>query len=89
MDIEFHYWMTGFIADRAGFNTDDASLRDSHDGIMADFTLFQDKHYWKEGIVKEKTKWFRFQEAAKQHEKFAIKQLSPVFAEMGYNLAKV
>jgi hypothetical protein len=69
--------------------TDIRGLRDTHDGIMAHFTLFQDKHYWKEGIVKEKTKWFLFQEAVKQHEKFAIKQLSPVFAEMGYNLAKV
>jgi len=69
--------------------TEIRGLRDTHDGIMAHFTLFQDKHYWKEGIIKEETKWFRFQRAVKQHEKFAIKQLSPVFAEMGYNLAEV
>ncbi|KAF0123133.1 MAG: cytoplasmic protein [bacterium] len=69
--------------------TETRGLRDTHDGIMAHFTLFQDKHYWKEGIIKEETKWFRFQRAVKQHEKFGIKQLSPVFAEMGYNLAEV
>lgn len=40
--------------------TETRGLKDTHDGITTHFTLFQDKHYWKEGIIKEETKWFCF-----------------------------
>ena len=62
---------------------------DSHEGLKAKFTLFEDKYFWKEGLDRETTHWFRFQEAVKDHQKTAMKQIAPVFSEMGLELNKV
>lgn len=64
-------------------------LIDNPDGLLNSFTLFQDKYYWKDGIDPETTKWFRFQEAVKDQEKFGIQLLSKTFKNMGYDLAVV
>lgn len=62
---------------------------DKTDGLLSDFTLFKDKHYWKDGIDREKTHWYRFQEAVKEQERLGIKLLSGRFKDMGYDLAVV
>lgn len=64
-------------------------LPDSHEGLKAKITLFKDEYLWKAGVEKEDTHWFKFQEAVKEHERFAIKLLTPKFRQMDYDLASV
>lgn len=73
----------------AAIATEVRGLRDNPDGILHGFTIFKDRHYWKEGNPPESTHWYRFQQAVKEHERFGIKQLSPIFRTMGYDLAAV
>jgi hypothetical protein len=78
--------------DRAWFDaavdTETQGLEDSHEGIWSALTLFEDKYFWKEGVDREDTHWYRFQEAVKEHEREGIKLLSPLFRRMGINLAR-
>ncbi len=60
--------------------------KDSYKGILARFTLFQDEYFWRKDVEKEKTHWYRFQEAVKEQEKVAVKLLLPTFAKMGIDL---
>ena len=66
--------------------TDVQGLEDSHEGLMSKITLFEDKYYWKEGMNKEETDWFKFQEAVKEHERVGLKLLGPIFARMKIDL---
>mgnify|MGYP000406165619 CR=1 FL=1 len=61
-------------------------LQDSHQPYWSELTLFQDRYYWKQGMEKEATHWFRFQEAVKEHQEAGIKLLEPVFRGMGVEL---
>ncbi len=72
----------------AAIETEINGARDSHDGLGARFTLFEDEYFWKEGQDREKTDWYRFQESVKAHEKLALKLLKPKFKTMGVNIAK-
>lgn len=47
-------------------------LKDSNDGILSKFTIFKDQYWWKGGVRKEETHWFRFQEAVKEHQALAL-----------------
>lgn len=84
-------WIPGFD-ERQWFDevieTEIKGLQDTHEGILAHFTLFKDTCYWKDGINKEETNWFRFQEAVKEHQKFALGQLSHLFKEMGLGISR-
>jgi len=53
------------------------------------FTMLRDKLYWKEGVDIEKTHWYRFQEAVKEHQGKAMEDLDRLFAKMGINLHHV
>ena len=64
-------------------------LKDSDSGLLSMFTMLRDKLYWKEGIDKEKTHWYRFQEAVKEHQENAMKGLDILFARMGVDLHAV
>jgi len=44
---------------------------------------------WKMGVDVEKTDWYRFQEAVKDHQAQAMTQLDPLFARMGVDLHKL
>lgn len=57
-------------------------LEDSHEGLKAKATIFEDKYYWKNGVAKEDTNWFKFQQAVKEHEKTGINLLKPRFDKM-------
>lgn len=59
-------------------------LRDN--SIPHIMTIFKDKYSWKKSIKKQQTHWYKFQEAVKEHEKFGVKLLSPVFKKMDVNL---
>jgi hypothetical protein len=48
----------------------------------------EEVHWWKTDKPKEETHWYWFQQAAKQHERFALDILSPLFAQIGVNLAR-
>jgi hypothetical protein len=64
-------------------------LKDSENGLLSMFIMLRDKLYWKEGTDKEKTHWYRFQEAIKEHQEKAMEDLDPLFAKMGINLHTV
>ena len=61
-------------------------LKDSHRGLLARFTFFKDEYFWKESSDKTDTNWYKFQEAVKEHQSFALKVLSKTFNKMGINI---
>ena len=61
-------------------------LKDSHHGLLARFTFFKDEYFWKESSDKTDTNWYKFQEAVKEHQSFALKVLSKTFNKMGINI---
>jgi|UPI0003659CDD hypothetical protein len=64
-------------------------LRDSHDGIKAIFTHFQDEYFWHDIDTYQSSDWYRFQQAVKEHERYAIEVLTPTFHQMGVDLRVV
>jgi len=74
---------------KAAIDTKVLGLKDSDSGLLSMFTMLRDKLYWKEGTDKEKTHWFRFQEAVKEHQEKAMEDLDLLFAKMGVNLHTV
>ena len=64
-------------------------LKDSDSGVLSMFTMLRDKLDWKEEVDKEKTHWYRFQEAVKEHQGKAMEDLDRLFAKMGINLHHV
>jgi hypothetical protein len=67
--------------------TDVRMGEDTHDGLMRHLTIFEDRYYWRQGINREDTHWYRFQEAVIAHQRFAMDLLTPVFDEMGIKLS--
>jgi len=63
-------------------------LRDSKEDLRALFTIFKDKHYWRDAKNKDRYKWYKFQEAVKDHERLAIGLLGERFKNMGLDIAK-
>ena len=72
----------------AAIDTKVKGLRDSKGGILAGFTLFEDEYWWKQDADKKTKHWYRFQKAVKEHERFALKLLSPVFSQIGIDLGR-
>ncbi|NOZ69316.1 MAG: hypothetical protein GXP46_08770 [Deferribacteres bacterium] len=66
--------------------TEVRGLRDSDSGLLSMFTMLRDRLYWRDGVNREKTDWFRFQEAVKEHQRFAMGHLDKLFRKMGVNL---
>jgi hypothetical protein len=64
-------------------------LKDSDRGLLSMFTMLYDKLYWKKEVDKEKTHWYRFQEAVKEHQANAMEDLDELFAKMEVNLHHV
>ncbi|MBU8910692.1 MAG: hypothetical protein KOO65_05430 [Desulfobacterales bacterium] len=62
-------------------------MKDSHGEFKEKFTIFEDEYYWHDEDNKEKTDWYRFQEAVKENQRSAIKLLSPTFKKMGVDLS--
>lgn len=63
--------------------------KDTHDGIRARFTLFNDEYFWRENLAPEQTHWFAFQEAIKAHERAGIECLKSRFEQMGCRLSDI
>ena len=70
-------------------DTEVRGLEDSDSGLLSMFTMLRDKLFWKKGVNKEKTHWYRFQEAVKEHQAKAMEDLDKLFAKMGINLHHV
>lgn len=64
-------------------------LKDPCDGIKNKFYVFKDNYYWRDGTEYEKTKWYKFQQAVKEHERLALLELSGIFDQMGNDIRKV
>jgi hypothetical protein len=63
-------------------------LKDSKSSIFAELTVFKDEYFWKADTDKTFTHWFKFQKAVKQHERYALKQISPYFRQIGIDLTR-
>jgi len=61
-------------------------LEDSQDGILAKFTIFKDRYWWKEDVNKEDTHWFKFQEGVKEHQALALGPVNKRCQTMGINI---
>ena len=61
-------------------------FKDSKEGILSTFTLIKDEFFWKDPAQKERTDWYRFQEAVKEHQSYAIALLDPIFKDTGFDL---
>jgi len=68
--------------------TEIRGLKDTHDGVLSSLTIFEDRYFWKQGVAKETTHWYRFQEAVKAHERAGLPLLQERFAQMGVDLAR-
>ena len=68
--------------------TEVKGFRDSKSGVLANFTVFEDKYRWKQDLNKETTHWYNFQRSVKQHERFALALLSPLFDQIGVDLSR-
>ncbi len=66
--------------------TEIRGLKDSKEGLASKLTIMRDKHFWREDVEKEKTDWFRFQEAVKEHQTLAMGYLKPTFDKMDIDL---
>lgn len=59
-------WFDGSIEQKV------MGLKDSDNELLSKFTIFKDEYWWKDGIKKENTNWFKFQEAIKDHQTVAL-----------------
>jgi len=67
----------------AAIETNVHGLEDSNHGLLAKLTVFRDEYFWKDGIDRIKTDWYRFQESVKEHQAKALRALAPIFQRMG------
>lgn len=73
----------------AAIETNVRGIEDSDEGITSALTIFRDQYFWKVDDAHLDTHWFRFQEAVKDHERFGIELLSPIFKQMDIQLADI
>ena len=69
-------------------DTEVKGFRDSKKGLLAGLTIFEDEYWWMKDKDKKTTHWYNFQRAVKQHERFAIRLLSPYFDQIGVDLSR-
>jgi hypothetical protein len=82
-------WLGEFDEDtwyNEGIVTKVHGLPDLQMGLASTFCLFKDKYYWCEGVERESTNWFRFQEAVKAHQRDAMELLKDRFDRMDIDL---
>ncbi len=63
--------------------------RDPRGGIREKLVIFRDEHYWKDGVDRRDTDWYRFQESVKEHQAEGLKRVSLLFAQMGVDVKKL
>jgi len=66
--------------------TDIRGREDSHEGIKSKFTIFEDQYFWREDRNKKDTDWYKFQQAVKAHERFAMTRLDATFKQLGVDI---
>jgi len=82
-------WLGDFSEDDwlfSAIETEVHGLPDTKKGLFSPFTVLKDRHFWRTDVEKEKTDWFRFQEAAKAHQRDAMELMKPRFERMGIDL---
>ena len=63
-------------------------LANSHGSLASKLTIFQDRYYWKDGQEAENSHWFRFQEAVKEHQEYALKPVSEICDRMDVDIRR-
>ncbi|MDQ6988131.1 MAG: hypothetical protein Q9M25_10045, partial [Mariprofundaceae bacterium] len=63
--------------------------KDSHEGLLSKFTIFEDEYFWRQDRNKEDTDWFKFQEAVKAHERLALSKLDSTFKQLGVDIRNI
>ena len=86
-DWPAHRWENGRLVKDA-IDIDVLGLKDSEKGLLSMFTIFVTSFNGKRGD-KEKTHWYIFQEAVKEHQANAMEDFDSLFAKMGINLHNV
>ncbi len=62
--------------------------KDAMEGNLLELVCDGCWHVWREDVDFEKTDWYRFQEAVKEHQTLAMTQLEPLYEQMGVDLHK-
>jgi hypothetical protein len=63
-----------------------SGLKDTTNEILAKFIILKDKYWWKEGVEKENTNWFKFQEAVKEHQAEVLIPINDICKCMGVDI---
>lgn len=79
-DFDERDWFNAAIETRV------RGLRDPGEGLAALFTLFPDSYTFRTDVDYEKTHWYGFQEAVKDHERYALQLLEPIFRQMNVDI---
>ncbi|MCK9273988.1 MAG: hypothetical protein M0P57_02745 [Syntrophales bacterium] len=82
-------WLGDFDRDRWFDEAVDRKIRglkDSKNELASRFFVIKDRYFWKDGVDREKTDWFRFQEAVKSHQRIGMELLQPLFTKMHIDL---
>lgn len=62
---------------------------DAMEGNLLEFVCDGCWNVWREDVDVEKTDWYKFQEAVKEHQALAMTHLEPIYARMGVDLHKM
>jgi len=92
-EYDEHWWFGQAI------RTEVRGMRDLHDTLGSLLDHFMDKwpwlrarlgdrYFWRPHAPKTSTHWYQFQRAAKAHERFGLKRLSPLFEQMGVDIGR-
>ncbi|MBW2278299.1 MAG: hypothetical protein JRF63_12455 [Deltaproteobacteria bacterium] len=69
--------------------TEVKGLRDNKVGVLAKFTLFCDEYFWREDVERDKTDWYRFQQAVRDHQAVGMAKIAPIYDQMNIDLWRV
>jgi len=77
-----------YFADKV-INREVLGLEDPDDEFLSKFTVFKDLYWWKRGIIKEDTDWFKFQEAIKDHQTESLPLIDNICKLSGTDLSVI
>jgi hypothetical protein len=71
---------------KAAIDVNVRGLKDPDDGVLSKFFVVKDECFWRDGIDRTETDWYRFQESVKEHQARALVGLAPIFKKMGIDI---
>lgn len=61
-------------------------LEDFESEFASKLTIWEDDYFWKDGIKKEDTDWFKFQESVKDHQKEILPKINDIYKLMDIDI---